>query len=792
MLLRRWLSAVLLGIVCLACTPAGERAERARQSAIDALARGDRAAALASIGDLRASLGASPERAAELAQLLVAAGSAPEAGWLLEDAVRRYPERYDLRVVLARVSLLLANPALALEVAAAVPPEAPEHLAASLTRARAELDLGDLQAALDTLAEAERRHPDRPEAQLLRISALFSERRTDEARTAMQALLAGLKGDDERTVALRRRLRVALAQIRAQAGEGEAAVRDLETVLAEAPGEGEAWQALAQVLARDGRAEEALDRLAGARSAGASDPVLLLLEARLRAGLGQTEAVEAALRRYVEVGGSGAAYRPLLEFYSARGEDEQVLALLREATGRFPDEPRLHLLRTEALLEGRRLAAARGEASRFAEATFEGDPQIEYLAARLALAEGDSAGAAERLRNLAPRLDRAATHFWLGRALEESGDRAGAARRYALAERRDPRWSAPAMALTSLAARRGNWEAVASHASDWVHRAPQQIGGWLAWIDALERVGDGKRAETIARRCLEQFPNRPEPHRMLARALRAQGRSDEALAELDAIPSPGPVERAERVRTLGLAGRVAEGIELGRRAIAADPEVPALHAALAALLYAAGEEQEGARATDRALELAPDEPRPLRVRCEFRASVGLWQKAREDCSHYLTARPDDAGAWFLLGISLAQLGETSDAVSAYRRSATLDERDARSRNNLAGLLAARGDLDEALAVSQEAYRLDGESPAVQDTLGELYRRQGLTERAVSLLEAAHAAAPGMPDAALHLALAYGDQGRRTDARTLLASVLADGSASVAVRAEAREALDALP
>ena len=63
---------------------------------------------------------------------------------------------------------------------------------------------------------------------------------------------------------------------------------------------------------------------------------------------------------------------------------------------------------------------------------------------------------------------------------------------------------------------------------------------------------------------------------------------------------------------------------------------------------------------------------------------------------------------------------------------------------LGSLLAAEGDLDGALAAAQEAYRLDETNPYVMDTLGALYLRKGLEQRALSLLEEAHAAAPAMP------------------------------------------------
>jgi Flp pilus assembly protein TadD len=241
-----------------------------------------------------------------------------------------------------------------------------------------------------------------------------------------------------------------------------------------------------------------------------------------------------------------------------------------------------------------------------------------------------------------------------------------------------------------------------------------------------------------------------------------------------------------------MGGRVTEGIAIARAALASEPDSADLHAALASLLFAAGSAEEGARETDRALELAPGEPRPLRVRCEFRASSGAFAGARDDCARYLEARPDDALAHYLLGLACAGLGENDRAASAYRRAAELDERDPRPRNNLADLLARQGDLDGALAAAQEAYRLDEKNPYVMDTLGALYLEKKLTERAAALLEPAHAALPEHPEVTLHLASAYRDLGRTPEARALLSGLHERKLGDPALQARVAEALATLP
>ena len=780
--------------LALACTPPEERAELAREAVNEAIAHGDRQAALEAIGELRGDTPDTADAQLERAQLFVRAGNAPEASWLLETAARQHPDRADLALALARVSLLLGNPARAREVADAIAPEAEQHADALVLRAQSELALGDLERALATLGEAERLYPERPEARFVRIATLLSEDKKEEARALVEEMRADLAGGDDTSVALRRRLDLTLAQLQAEQGETEAALVEIDALLESDAVDLMAWQALVQVLSKAKRAEEALARVEAALATDTPPAELHALAAQLHASLGHEDEAEAALRTYARVGSSAAVYQPLVSLHSARGDVAATLAVLDEALARFPDEATLRLQRSEALLFDERVDEARAEQRRFADATFDGDPQIEYLAARLALAEGDAAGAATRLAELAPRLDRASTQFWIGRALEASGDLDGARRRYTLAQHRDSAWTAPPAALIALEDRRGDWRAVASLARGLVARAPNEIGAWSALVGSLESLGEGEAAEKVARQCLEHFPDRSEPQLLLARALRAQGHTDEALDALTAAETHGttPQIAAARIRTLGMGRRVDEGVAAGRAAVATYPEDSGVHAALASLLFAAGAEAEGAHATDRALALAPDEPAPLRERCIFRASTGRWPGARDDCTRYLTARPEDAAVAFIRAVALQQLGETRPAIAAYRRAAALDERDARPHHHLADLLATRGNLDGALAAAQQAYRLDESNPYIMDTLGALYLEKGLVDRAVSILEGAHQREPDLADAQLHLGLAYRDAGRTDEARTLLAAVAASESARPGLRANAKEALDALP
>jgi tetratricopeptide (TPR) repeat protein len=786
----------LLALV-LACSSPEERAEQARQAAGEALKKGDRVAALAALHDLRESSPDTPEALLEHSTLLIAAGEAPQVVWLLEAGIARFPERDDLRLALGQVALLVGDASTARRALAAISPDSEQHLAALVMRARAELMLGDLERALEILGDAERRYPDRPEARLARIGTLLAERRSDEARAALEEAKASLGSEDESTEDARRRLRsleVTAYALAAKQGETESAIEGLRSLVDADPDELQAWQALVQTLATAGRLALARDLLDEALQADPERMALYPLAASLHAASGEREEAARLLRAFGDRAESPSAVLALAQFHLRGGEQERVLELLDEAFERFPDEPMLRLFHAETLVTFGRLEEARSELARYRRAQPD-DPRVEYLDARLDLATGDAEKAAARLEKLAPRLDDALTHYWLGQALEASGDPVGAERRYRLAVARDPQEPVFYVALIRLAERRGDWRTTAFVARRLVQRAPGLIDGWIALSTALVNLAEGAAAEEVARPAVERFPDRPEPGLLLAAALRTQGRNDDALAELVALSErfgSTPQIAAERALTLGFAGRLQEGMRVAQEALASDPDSAELHVVAARLAFQAGDAEKGAASVDRALELDLADPTPLRVRAEFRTATGRLEGAREDCERYLALRPDDPNVHFILGVVHAKAGRSEAATASYRRAAELDPQAFAPRNNLAELLAAEGDLEGALAAAQEAYALADDNPYVMDTLGWLYLRRGLVTRSISVLEDAHRAAPELPDAQLHLALAYRDAGRTDDARQLLSDLQQSRRGSDELRVRTDEALRSLP
>ena len=281
---------------------------------------------------------------------------------------------------------------------------------------------------------------------------------------------------------------------------------------------------------------------------------------------------------------------------------------------------------------------------------------------------------------------------------------------------------------------------------------------------------------------------------LAARTLGMAGQGSDAIAAagaaVEAHPE-NPAVAAGRALLLGELGRVSEALAAAGSARTRFPEAASVAAAEGAIAYLAGDAARGDAATARALALDPGDPTPLRKRCEFRASTHAWKSAREACEAYLQARPDDGDVTFVYGVVLTGSGDSAGAIAALRRAAELDPKDFRPPNNLAELLAAEGDTASALEAAQRAYRLSDGHPAVADTVGTLYLRRGLVDRAISFLEEARAGAPGLPDAGLHLAEAYAAAGRKDEAEAVLAAMRTTHAADAAVLARIEETSRAL-
>jgi len=786
--LRAWVRLVACASALSACDappPPGDGVEEAPASANSiaegdaqaarkryrrALSRQDLNGARTAVADLERALAPNADAMAELARMLAAIGEMNRARWLLQDAVQQYPGRDDLVLGLAETSLRVGDGDGALRALEQIGSESEAYPYSRLLWARAQVALGDLEAGLTTLATAEAEFPETSGFRMERIEMLQVEQRHSEAL----ALLRERQAEPELAADLRQRLALREVELVASIQGPEAALDVLDALLAADPASVELLQQRLALLRALGRPAKAVAEVeAGlAREPESSGLYALLAQARLAAG--DVEGAEQALRDDVAREASVVSLTNLAHFlhYAGRsGEGADVLALLSE----LPDRDAAvesRYLHVAMLIEARRLSEARRRLAAFRQ-NFPGDARIDYLLARLDLAEGNPEAAAQKLTQAVAQLDRSDLKHLLGVALELSGDPEGAEQRYGIAVAQNPEQLPSWLGLLRTLEAQAKWQGLVEVAGKLIQVAPVSELAYSGLARAYLALGQPELAEAVLREYAERFPEVPGPRMALAFALRRQGRLEEALVALDEAERDFPGDAglaAERAVVLGKLGRVEAGLAVVAAAGEAGAETSELRYAQLYLLLASGRRTEAMAEVDALSRENPLDARALVMAGDYLSSRGEFEKAAVRYAAALERGSREPGLAFRLGVAHDRAGQTETAIAAYRLAVEHGAEDVRAHNNLALVLQRQGQLPQALESAQAAYALADADPIVMDTLGFLYLEAGRAARAVALLERARAAEPNSAEVAYHLALAYRESGREAEARRQLAEL----------------------
>jgi Tfp pilus assembly protein PilF len=121
---------------------------------------------------------------------------------------------------------------------------------------------------------------------------------------------------------------------------------------------------------------------------------------------------------------------------------------------------------------------------------------------------------------------------------------------------------------------------------------------------------------------------------------------------------------------------------------------------------------------------------------------GNASRARAEFERALETRPDAAvPTRTMLGLIEQAEGNAAQAEQQYRAALARDSRAGVAANNLAWLLAERGEIDEARRLAETAVRELPGRPEAQHTLGWVMLKQGRPREAIRPLEASVKLAP---------------------------------------------------
>lgn len=376
--------------------------------------------------------------------------------------------------------------------------------------------------------------------------------------------------------------------------------------------------------------------------------------------------------------------------------------------------------------------------------------------------------------------------------------------------------------LASLAEAQGNPQEM----QRWLEKAEavsglQDIRPILAMVHLHLKQRQYPQALEVAKRMLPKAPDDPVVLTMLARVQRFNGDNDGARSTLGGAARRAGVEvralldigelqmqvgdmsgarysidKVLSVEPASVRGQaLMSGIELSQGEVAraearaaqltqSQPKLAVGHHLLADVALAKRQPAAAVEALKKAYRLEPSTISLLRLFSVQQSVEGL-KSALTTAEGWLKKRPRDTVVLKAIGDAHARARAFEAARKAYERCLEVAPDDAEALNSLASVYLALND-KKALALAQQAVKLQPSNAFYIDTLGWSEYRLGQTERALPLLRDARLRNPGNAEIRLHLGEVLMKQGKILEARVELNA--AAGSTQDPVAAESARKL----
>jgi tetratricopeptide (TPR) repeat protein len=718
-----------------------------------------------------------------LALAFLGAKDPRRAYWELEETVRLDPAHSDARLRLGEFLLFMKKDELerAVENADAVLAAEPKRWEAFLLKARALSALGRPDEAGAVYAGAVEAAPDQPLPLLLLANHLRTQGRKAEAEasfrkltelhsavgswTALAAFLAGEGRDEEAEAAFRRAIEIAKPEERTAA-----------------------WSALASFLIAKGRTADAEQVLKGALADEPENLELIYALARFYHGAGRTAEADAMIEEATRARPNEAAPMLLLSSYRGRiGDLPGALDAADRALAIAPDDPLAKLRRAEVLVdigfrESNDARIAEGQAIVDAVlAKEDGKPEGLFVLAKVALARQryDDAIAALR-RAVDSRPEWAQAHYLLGTALFFSGDAAAARGEVVRSIELDPNLVDAFKMLSRVHARLGD-HALAVEAGE--HALARDAGDVATRIHVAQSLVHERRFDEALGRLLAvpEEKRGAEGNFAIGRvyAFREEWDNARKFLEIALQEKPdSPEVLGALIQIDARQDKLPDAYARIRAARDASPDNPRLQLLFGEISAAARRTDDAQAAFRKAIELDPNGLGAYQSLAALFVMTGRVAEAISTYESALEQKPGSGSLHLMLASLLEATGRIEEAMGHYESAIAAEPDLAVAKNNLAYLLAERGqDLDRALDLAQEAKAKLPDNPNAADTLGWVLYKKNVPAAAINYLREAIGGLPpedpNLPLVRHHLALAYEANEERDEAIAALEQAVAE-------------------
>lgn len=229
-----------------------------------------------------------------------------------------------------------------------------------------------------------------------------------------------------------------------------------------------------------------------------------------------------------------------------------------------------------------------------------------------------------------------------------------------------------------------------------------------------------------------------------ATALHRAGALSEAAARYVRVLNDNPANATALYHLAQIScqqGRFREGVDLVRRALAAEPRHAKSHVLLGRALVELGEAQEALASFDRAIACDGDYADAHGNRGDVLAQLGRFDEAVESYQRAIAIEPSSLENWCNLGAAQADLGRHEEALASYEQVLALQPGFVEAHLNRGRLLTRLGRPEEALASLERCLALSPDHVPALVSCGDALRALGRPGDSLARYDRALAIAP---------------------------------------------------
>ncbi len=270
---------------------------------------------------------------------------------------------------------------------------------------------------------------------------------------------------------------------------------------------------------------------------------------------------------------------------------------------------------------------------------------------------------------------------------------------------------------------------------------------------SLDRFDD---AEAVVRDQVRLAPQDPQPHTALGLILRQAKRNDEARQAFEKAAefAPDNLWLVDQLVELDLLDKHFDSARQRiHRQFQKTPDLPAVHCLEGKILIAEGKWDLAAAEFKETLQLDPSFSSAYDLLVQTYVATNKLPQALDQLQAQLAKEPNNASALLTLALLYERMENFPKARDAYEKVLSINPSFVPALNNLAYLDAERlNDLDKAYELARRARDLQGDDPAIADTLGWVLSKRGDYQQALTILQESAEKLPDNPEIQFHLGM----------------------------------------